>query len=137
MKATVQKKEHEYVLTKGEIKYKVMMNPNKEKYNEIKKSLAANGHYCPCSVVKSPDTRCQCKEFRDLDKENVYCSCGLYFKVLRTPEEMKNYAISKPLHSKNEKKILREKDPKEPEDEMGQGFHGEMSHPYEDDSEDN
>lgn len=40
---------------------------NKEKYGKF---------YCPCTLERSEDTVCKCKEFR----ETGVCHCGLYIK---------------------------------------------------------
>ena len=45
---------------------------------EIIEKLKANDGYCPCALVKTPDTVCMCKEFREM-KEGT-CHCGLYVK---------------------------------------------------------
>ena len=111
-KKSVQK-EREYPLTKGEIKYKIFFNPDKEKYSELRKKIVDNFFFCPSKEEKSSDTRCMCKEFRNLDKENEYCSCGLYFKRARTETEIKEFITSKKIISKNEKQILKEELPQE------------------------
>lgn len=46
---------------------------------EIRKKLKENDGYCPCSIVKNEDTKCMCKEFREMDEG--MCHCGLYIKV--------------------------------------------------------
>lgn len=59
---------------------KVTTNPDKEFVKEIKAQLKANNGYCPCSLIKNKDTKCMCKEFRDMieRKESGTCHCGLY-----------------------------------------------------------
>ena len=57
---------------------KIATNPDKEFVNEIKKQLKANSGYCPCSLIKSADTMCMCKDFREMDEG--MCHCGLYIK---------------------------------------------------------
>lgn len=58
----------------------VIQNPNKEYTKAIKKKLADNNGYCPCKIVKTDDTKCMCKEFRDMIEsgETGECHCGLY-----------------------------------------------------------
>ena len=49
---------------------------------EIRSAIqAANGH-CPCvpAPLRSIDTKCMCKEFREA-KANTVCHCGLYIKL--------------------------------------------------------
>jgi hypothetical protein len=105
-------KEIETPLTKGEIKYKVFMSPDKEKVAELREKIRENNGYC-LSQKKAPDTRCQCREFLLLDKENEYCKCGVFYKIARTEEEIKKFITAKPQFGKNEKRILKEKDPNE------------------------
>ena len=59
---------------------KVQVNPDKEIVEEIKKRLKENGGYCPCKLVNTDDTRCMCKEFRDMIEagEQAECHCGLF-----------------------------------------------------------
>lgn len=35
--------------------------------------------YCPCSLQRTEDTVCPCKEFRE-DKNMQRCHCGLYIR---------------------------------------------------------
>lgn len=60
------------------MKAKISLNPDKEYVKEIKDQLKANSGYCPCSLVKNADTKCMCKEFREMDEG--MCHCGLYIK---------------------------------------------------------
>lgn len=59
---------------------KIKLNPDKEYVAEIKKKLKENGGYCPCSIVKTEDTKCRCKEFREMVErgESGMCHCGLF-----------------------------------------------------------
>ena len=59
---------------------KVRTNPDKEFVREIREKLEANNSYCPCALKKTPDTKCMCKDFRDMIErgEDGYCHCGLY-----------------------------------------------------------
>lgn len=58
---------------------KIILNTDKTLVDEIKKALKDNNGYCPCKINKSEDTKCMCKEFRELDYGE--CHCGLYIKV--------------------------------------------------------
>lgn len=58
---------------------KVKVSDNKELVNEIRTKLKENGGYCPCSLIKSEDTKCMCKEFREQDVGE--CHCGLFVKT--------------------------------------------------------
>ena len=59
----------------------IRQNPDKEYVEEIKRKLKENGGYCPCNLVKTEDTKCRCKEFRQqIDRnEPGYCHCGLWY----------------------------------------------------------
>lgn len=59
---------------------RVKTNPDKEFVKEIKDKLKQNGGYCPCRLTKNKDTRCMCKEFRDMiaNGKAGMCHCGLY-----------------------------------------------------------
>mgnify|MGYP003571243298 CR=1 FL=1 len=57
---------------------KITLNPDKEYVAEIKEALKNNNGYCPCRLEHTPETRCMCKEFRDMDEG--MCHCGLYIK---------------------------------------------------------
>lgn len=55
----------------------------------IQKQLNSNGGYCPCKLVKNDDTKCMCKDFRELIKSKSFnkpgeypCHCGLYKIVI-------------------------------------------------------
>ena len=61
------------------MKMKIIRNPDAEYAREIQKMLKANNGYCPCALIKNQDTKCMCKDFRDM-KEGT-CQCGLYMKV--------------------------------------------------------
>ena len=56
----------------------VTINPDKDFVKEMTEALKANEGYCPCSMVKNDDTKCICKEFRDMNHGT--CRCGLYSK---------------------------------------------------------
>lgn len=48
---------------------------------EIIEALKANDGYCPCRRTKTADTKCMCKEFRELEESGI-CHCGLYKKTV-------------------------------------------------------
>ena len=51
---------------------------------EIDPSIAElvkqNNGYCPCAILKTEDTKCICKEFKE-QKEPGRCHCGRFEKV--------------------------------------------------------
>lgn len=62
----------------------IKLNEDKEYVELMRKKLEENDGYCPCKKNKTPDTKCMCKEFRDLLKDDSYegfCHCLLYLKV--------------------------------------------------------
>ena len=56
----------------------------KLKIREVEASIKVlvdnNGGYCPCAILKTPDTKCICKEFREKN-EPCLCHCGRYEKA--------------------------------------------------------
>lgn len=52
-----------------------------ENSEEIEQQIRANDGYCPCRIIKTEDTKCMCKDFRDQikRKEPGLCHCGLYW----------------------------------------------------------
>lgn len=46
---------------------------------DIEDAIRENGGYCCCAITKTDDTKCMCKDFRDLPEGE--CNCGLYRKV--------------------------------------------------------
>lgn len=58
---------------------KIVTNPDKEYAEDVMKRIKSNSGYCPCMLVKTPDTKCMCKEFREMDEG--MCHCGLYIKT--------------------------------------------------------
>lgn len=59
---------------------KVKLSDDKERVKKITEKLKSNGGYCPCSLIKTEDTKCRCKEFREQIErgESGECHCGLY-----------------------------------------------------------
>ena len=56
----------------------ILINPNMEFTENMLKMLRANDGYCPNSLVKVPDMKCMCQEFREMEEGT--CHCGLYTK---------------------------------------------------------
>lgn len=57
----------------------VKLSEDKELVEEIREKLKANEWYCPCRIEKTPDTKCMCKEFREMEEGE--CHCGLFVKT--------------------------------------------------------
>ena len=47
---------------------------------DIRADVAACNGYCPCALVRTPDTKCICKEFYE-QTEPGECHCGRFEKV--------------------------------------------------------
>ena len=45
---------------------------------EVLRKIKENDGYCPCKIIKSDETKCMCKEFRE--QKAGECHCGLYIK---------------------------------------------------------
>lgn len=58
---------------------KIKVNPDEKFVAEFRQNLKDNDGYCPCRREKTPDTKCMCKEFREM--EEGQCHCGLYIKI--------------------------------------------------------
>lgn len=61
---------------------------NKDKEVELRKAIQDNDGYCPCSVEKTDDTKCVCKEFKE-QTVSGNCHCGLYYKTVKGSIELK------------------------------------------------
>mgnify|MGYP004514432521 FL=1 len=57
---------------------KITINPDKEFVRDMRKALKDNNGFCPCALEKTEDTKCMCREFREM--VNGTCHCGLYTK---------------------------------------------------------
>lgn len=57
---------------------RIRVNEDREFVNQMRQALRDNDGYCPCSLVKSADTKCMCKAFLEMDVG--VCHCGLYIK---------------------------------------------------------
>lgn len=57
---------------------KIRLNPDKKEAERILRAVEENDGYCPCRLVRTEDTKCICKEFKE--QEEGFCHCGLYLK---------------------------------------------------------
>lgn len=59
---------------------KVKRNPDVDFCKEIENKLKENNGFCPCRLQKTNDTKCICKEFKEMIKNQIpgMCHCGLY-----------------------------------------------------------
>lgn len=58
---------------------------DKEYVELMKKKVKENFGFCPCKLVKTEDTRCMCKEFKEMTEGT--CHCGLYVKTIVEDKE--------------------------------------------------
>lgn len=58
---------------------KICVTEDKEYEKIVRAKLNENSGYCPCSLIRTEDTKCMCREFREQDYEG-YCHCKLYYK---------------------------------------------------------
>ena len=54
-----------------------------ELISEIKEQIKNNGGYCPCKILHNEETKCMCKEFKEIlnskdESVDNTCACGLY-----------------------------------------------------------
>lgn len=47
---------------------------------DIRLLVEQNDGFCPCSLVKTPEAKCMCAEFRE-QKTPGLCHCGRFEKV--------------------------------------------------------
>jgi len=45
----------------------------------VKALVIQNDGYCPCAIAHVSETKCMCKEFRELDEPGI-CHCGRFEK---------------------------------------------------------
>lgn len=57
----------------------IQLNPNKAVVADIRAKLKENNGYCPCALIKTPETKCICQDF--LNQTSGKCHCGLYIKT--------------------------------------------------------
>ena len=66
-----------------EKKPKIILNPDKEIVELVKKGLKEKDGYCPCRFGKEEKYKCICEEFRAQINDPEYegfCHCMLYYK---------------------------------------------------------
>lgn len=56
----------------------IKFNPDREEALRVMRAVKDNDGYCPCKLVKTPETKCMCLEFRN--QEEGLCHCGLFYK---------------------------------------------------------
>ena len=53
----------------------IRVNTDSKLVEEIRKQLKENGGYCPCSLVRTDDTKCMCREFREMEVAHATVGC--------------------------------------------------------------
>lgn len=59
----------------------VTLSEDTDLVNTIRGKLKENNGFCPCALHKTADTKCMCKDFREMVEQKrygEYCHCGLY-----------------------------------------------------------
>ena len=61
---------------------KIIKNPNwtKKQHEAFTRKVNDNDGFCPCSLIKSDDTKCICKAFIE-SKITGECHCGRFIKT--------------------------------------------------------
>ncbi len=62
---------------------KILLNEDKAIVKSVREGLKRTGGYCPYMLVKSEDTKCMCRDFRNKIAEpefEGYCHCLMYYK---------------------------------------------------------
>ena len=57
----------------------IKMTEDLQTRTAVLRAIADNDGYCPCSIARTEDTKCMCKEFRE--QESGECHCSLYIKT--------------------------------------------------------
>lgn len=58
-----------------------LITVNEDVAETILQLIEDNDGYCPCSIERTPETKCQCKDFWEMTEGT--CHCGLYTKRLQ------------------------------------------------------
>jgi hypothetical protein len=65
---------------------KVIKNPEwtEDQVKAFEQKIKDNDGYCPCALMKTKDTKCMCKQFRDQikAKEPGLCNCQLHMLIV-------------------------------------------------------
>ena len=68
----------------------IKKNPDwsEEKHLVFAQKVAENGGHCPCMLAKTDETRCLCKEFRDIVSAGIAgeCHCGRFISAYETED---------------------------------------------------
>ena len=64
---------------------KIIINSDTELVKEIREKLKQTNGQCPCVLPNAwnENTKCMCKNFKDMVKNNISgeCHCGLYVAI--------------------------------------------------------
>jgi hypothetical protein len=69
---------------------KIIHNHDTYLYNDINQRVKLNDCYCICSILKNKDTRCTCKEFKEMKLIGA-CNCGRFLKYKILQFKTTNY----------------------------------------------
>ncbi len=54
------------------MKDNVVINPDPEFVQNLRRRIKSNSGFCPCKLEKKPENKCPCRDFR----EDRGCDCG-------------------------------------------------------------
>jgi hypothetical protein len=99
---------YKYVITDMEAKYRMFMNPDKDKFTELNQRVKDNGGFCPVKDERTPANRCVCEQFKERDSEG-FCKLRLYYKEARSEKDAEKFKNAEfTFNEKKEKEIEKE-----------------------------
>jgi hypothetical protein len=99
---------YKYEITDMEAKYRMFMNPDKDKFNELNQRVKDNGGFCPVKDERTPANRCVCTQFKERDSEG-FCKLRLYYKEARSDKDAEKFKSAEfTFNEKKEKEIEKE-----------------------------
>ena len=68
-------------------KYKIVLSDDIELVAEVNRQLQETRGFCPCSLKRTEDVKCICKEFKEslANEEETECNCGKY-KIIKVED---------------------------------------------------
>ena len=57
----------------------ILLNDKNKHLDLILQKIKENDGYCPCSLEKNEDTKCNCKDFKE--GPPGVCHCGAFIKI--------------------------------------------------------
>jgi len=60
----------------------ILINNDKSFVEKMRDKQKKNGGYCTCTLKRTEDNKCMCKEFLQSEKSG-WCHCHLYYKNIQ------------------------------------------------------